>query len=98
MKSPISLCTYTSRHGVGFILPQQTTADHLSLMQAGSYFLSGAESHYAIIKLELLAVAWAVTNCQMFITGLQHLQIITKCNPLIFILNSHQMDEIKTQD
>ena len=31
----------------------------------------------------------------MFLTGLQHFKIVTDHNPLIPILNSHQLDEIE---
>ena len=65
------------------------------LVQAGSRFLSEAESCYAIIELEILAVAWAVIKCKIFLAGLQTFQIITDHNPLIPILNSHHLDEIK---
>jgi len=95
MERPTRLCTDASRQGIGFILQQQTAADHWALVQAGSRFLSSAESRYAIIELELLAVAWAVAKCKMFLTGLQHFKVITDHNPLISILNSHRLDEIE---
>ena len=66
-----------------------------TLVQAGSRFLSSAESRYAIIEVELLAVAWAVSKCNVFLMGLQHFQIITDRNPLIPIVNSHRLDEIE---
>ena len=31
--------------------------------QAGSHFLSDAETRYAVIELEMLAVTWAITKC-----------------------------------
>ena len=46
------LCTDASRQGLGFIL-QQRQGDTWKLVQAGSRFLSGAESRYAIIELKL---------------------------------------------
>ena len=58
-------------------------------------FLSSAESRYAIIELELLAVAWAVSKCNIFLAGLEHFTVITDHNPLIPILNSHHLDEIE---
>ena len=64
-------------------------------MQAGSRFLSPAESRYAVIELELLAVTWAVIKCKMFLSGLQHFQLVTDHNPLVPILNSHRLDEIE---
>ena len=32
------------------------------LVQAGSHFLSDAESQYAVIELEMLAVSWATSK------------------------------------
>ena len=64
------------------------------LVQAGSRFLSEAESRYAVIELEMLAVAWAANKCKTFLMGLQNFQVITDHNPLIPILNNHRLDEI----
>ena len=60
-----------------------------------SRFLSDAESRYATIELELLAVVWAVTKCKVFLAGLQHFYIITDHNPLVPILNTRRLDEIE---
>ena len=84
---PTRLSTDASRQGLGYILQQQH-GDNWSLIQAGSRFLSEAESRYATIELELLAVAWAITKCKMFLAGLQHFSVVTDHNPLIPILNS----------
>ena len=59
---PTRLSTDASRQGLGFIL-QQKTGDEWNLVQAGSRFLSDAETRYAVIELEMLAVCWAVTEC-----------------------------------
>jgi len=88
------LCTDASRRGIGFVLQQQTPAGKWVLVQAGSRFLSTAESRYAIIELEMLAVVWAASKCKLFLTGMQHFQVITDHNPLIPILNNHRLDEI----
>jgi len=50
---------------------------------------------YAGIELEMLAVAWAVTKCRVFLAGLQHFCIATNHNPLIPILNTRCLDEIE---
>ena len=92
---PTRLCTDASRQGLGFVLQQQSTAGKWILVQAGSRFLSGAESRYAIIELELLVVAWAVLKSKLFLVGLQHFEIVTDHSPLIPILNSHWLDEIE---
>ena len=92
---PTRLCTDASRHGLGFILQQQNSDGKWTLTQAGSRFLSDAESRYAIIELEMLAVCWAILKCHTFLAGLQHFQVVTDHNPLIPILNSHRLDEIE---
>lgn len=95
MAKRTQICTDASRQGVGFVLQQQSPTGQWALVQAGSRFLSSAESRYAIIDLELLAVAWAVSKCNVFLMGLQHFKVITDHNPLIPILNSHRLDEIE---
>ena len=64
------------------------------LVQVDSHFLSEAESRYAIIDLEMLAVAWAANKCKAFLMGLQNFKVITDHNPLIPILNGHHLDGI----
>ena len=66
-----------------------------ALIQAGSGFLSNAESQYAIIELELLAVSWAIIKCKLFLAGLPHFTIVTDHHLLIPILNTHRLDEIE---
>jgi len=95
LNKPTRLCTNASRHGLGFVLQQQQPeTKQWLLVQAGSRFLTPAESRYAVIELELLAVAWAIMKCKLFLRGLQNFQIITDHSPLVPILNSHRMDEI----
>ena len=88
------LCTDASRQGLGFVL-QQKHEDNWVLIQAGSRFLSDAETRYAVIELELLAVTWAIIKCKMFLAGLPHFTIITDHHPLIPILNNYRLDEIE---
>ena len=88
------LCTDASRQGLGFVI-QQKTGSTWSLIQAGSRFLSDPESRYAIIELELLAVAWAINKCNIFLAGLPHFTVVTDHHPLIPILNNHRLDEIQ---
>ena len=95
MEKPTRLCTDASRHGIGFVLQQKISEGQWVLIQAGSRFLSSVESRYAVIELELLAVAWGVSKCKMFLTGLQHFKVITDHNPLVPILNSHYLDKIE---
>ncbi len=77
---PTRLCTDASRQGLGFVLQQQHT-DTWSIVQAGSRFLSDAESRYTVIELEQLAVSWAIKKCHFFLAGLPHFAIITDHHP-----------------
>ena len=91
---PTRLCVDASRLGLGFVL-QQKQGNSWTLVQAGSRFLSDAESRYAIIELEMLAVTWAITKCRIFLEGMPHFQVITDHHPLISILNSQCLNEIE---
>ena len=94
LTKPTRLCTDASGQGLGFVL-QQKHDETWRLVQAGSRFLSDTESRYAIIELELLAVTWAISKCNIFLAGLQHFHVITDHHPLVPILNSHRLDEIE---
>ena len=67
----------------------------MTALGPGSRFLMDAESRYATIELELLAVAWAVLKCRIYLAGLQHFQVFTDHHPLIPIPNSHRLEEIE---
>lgn len=47
------------------------------------------ETRYATIKLELVAVVWAISKCRYYLLGLPHFTIVTDHRPLVPILNSH---------
>ena len=92
---PTRLCTDASRKGLGFILQQQKVDSTWTLTQAGSRFLTDAESRYAVIELELLAVSWAIIKCNVFLAGLAHFTVVTDHHPLVPILNNHRLDKIE---
>ena len=77
---------------LGFVLQQQFTVDKWILVQAGSHFLSSAESRYAIIELGTTRGDMGSAKVQAILAGLL---IVTDHNPLIQILNSHRLDEVK---
>ena len=89
---PTRLCTDASRRGLGFVLQQQSD-DTWVMIQAGSRFLPDAESRYAI---KLLAVAWVIMKCRLFLAGLPHCRVITDHHRLVSILNTHRLDEIES--
>ena len=91
------LHTHASTLGLGFLLLQKQTNSNSDwrIVQAGSRFLTDAESSYAVFKLECLAVTWAIKKCNLFLTGLDDIMIVTYHNPVIPILNSHRMYKIE---
>ena len=93
---PTALHTDASRlRGLGFVLKQKKADGKWHLIQAGSRFLTDTETRYAMIELEMLAVAWAVKKCRIFLEGLSQFDIITDHRPLITILNKHHLGKIE---
>ena len=93
---PLRLETDASRvGGLGFVL-LQNEHDSWKLVQCGSRFLSDAESRYAMIELELLAVAWAVSKCSLYLSG-REFELITDHRPLIPILNTYSLNQIENE-
>jgi hypothetical protein len=82
--------------GLGFVLKQEVESDIWKMVQAGSRFLSDAETRYAMIELELLATAWAAKKCALFIEGLlrDRLEIWTDHQLLVPILSKCSLPEI----
>ena len=92
---PTALHTDASRlRGLGFVLKQKKADGKWHLIQAGSRFLTDTETRYAMIELEMLAVAWAVKKCRIFLEVLSQFDI-TNHRLLITILNKHHLGEIE---
>ena len=92
---PTALHVDASRlNGLGFLLKQKGADGHWRLVQAGSRFLSSAESRYAMIELECLAAAWAMFKCRQFLEGLPTFDLITDHRPLVPILNEYALDKL----
>ena len=93
---PVILQTDASRlYGVGYALLQDHGNNNLRLVQCGSRFLTDAETRYATIELELLAVCWAMSKCRLYLIGLQNFTLMTDHRPLIPILNHYSLDAIE---
>ena len=93
---PTRLYTDASRlNGLGFVLKQKV-GDDWKIVQAGSRFLSGAEERYAMVELELLAIAWACKKAAAFLEGVEF-TIITDHKPLIPILKNYALSEIENK-
>ncbi|XP_043217806.1 uncharacterized protein LOC122379571 [Amphibalanus amphitrite] len=95
-RRPTSLSTDASRlKGFGFLLRQQQEDGSWRVIQAGSRFLSSAESRYATIELEATAVVWAMKKCHIFLSGLTSFTIFVDHKPLVPIINGKTLDEIE---
>lgn len=80
------LLTDASRlHGIGFALIQINAKGEPCLIQCGSRSLNGAESRYATIELEALAIAWAVHKARHYLLGCPHFEVVTDHRPLVGI-------------
>ena len=83
-------------NGLGFVLKQKQDDGLWRAVQAGSRFLTSAETRYAMIELECLAIAWACDKCRMFVDGLpfKQFQVWTDHAPLVPILNRQALPDI----
>ena len=106
LNRPTCLCTDWSKEGLGFTLLQKHCRcsmlkapyccnDGWRLIFAGSRFTTPAESRYAPVEGEALAVAYALEKCRMFVMGCSDLIIATDHKPLVKILGDRNMDNIK---
>ena len=93
-----------SSRGVGYFLTQKHCKcpselpdccdDGWVITLAGSRFLSGAETRYAPIEGEALALVWALEQCKYFTMGCQDLLIVTDHQPLVKIFGDRSLAEI----
>ena len=102
----LKTCLFTdwSKTGTGFMLTQKhcTCAhdgirccrDGWKVSLAGSKFNNAAESNYAPIEGECLAVVKALHKCRHFVLGCENLVIATDHKPLLKILNERSLDGI----
>ena len=91
--APTRIETDASRtKGLGFALLQYQD-EKWRLIQCGSRFLSDAESRYAMIELECLAVVWAIRKCHVFLAG-SPFSVVIDHKPLLPILNCYTLDRI----
>ncbi len=104
------LSTDWSKVGIGFTLsqkhckckPDDSTKTyspncgegHWRLILAGSRFTKPAESRYAPIEGEALAVAYGLQQCRVFVLGSPNLIVAVDHKPLTKILNDRSLESI----
>ena len=99
------LGTDWSKTGVGFTLSQKHCqcpgkdplcgANHWRVVYAGSRFTTDAESRYAPIEGEALALLYGLECCRMFVLGCPDLLIAVDHKPLVPIFNQRELDKIR---
>jgi len=99
------LSTDWSKEGVGFILQQKSCTcnmelaplccnDGWQLVLAGSRFTTPAESRYAPVEGEALAVTYALEKCRQYIMGCPDLTIVVDHAPLVKLLGDRSLHDI----
>jgi hypothetical protein len=68
--------------GLGFALTQMD-GDKRTLIKCGSRSLNGAESRYATLELEALAIKWAISSCKHYLMGGPTFTVVTDHKPLV---------------
>ena len=93
-----------SKTGIGYFLSQKhcdcndtspsCCDDGWRITLAGSRFLKPAESRYAPVEGEALAIAWALEQTRYFTLGCEDLLVVTDHKPLVKLLGDRTLDEI----
>ena len=99
------LATDWSRVGIGYSLTQKHCectgpinpncgGGHWKLILAGSRFTKEAETRYALIEGEALALVHGLQSCRMFVLGSPNLTVAVDHKPLVKIFDDRQLDTI----
>ena len=104
---PTCLITDWSITGIGFFMMQKycdcanrtpvCCKEGWKLCLAGSRFTHDAESRYAPVEGEALAVAYALHQTRYYILGCADLTVATDHKPLVGILNDRSLTEIENR-
>jgi len=91
------LLTDASRlKGLGYALIQRDAQGNLRLVQCSSRSLSPAETRYATIELECLAIQWAIADCRYYLLGCTF-RVLTDHRPLVGIFDKPLADLANTR-
>ena len=101
---PTCLATDWSKEGIGFWLFQKHCACNpikpfccrvgWKITLVGSRFTSGAESRYAPVEGEALAVADSLDKARFFVLGCKDLILAVDHKPLLKVLGDRSLDEV----
>ena len=97
--------TDASRKGLGFCLRQRPDTgvdvkkedpeNPWRLITSGSRFLTPAESRYAMIELEALAMHWAVKKCRVYLAGMDNFTVFVDHAPLKPWFNDYDLNSVE---
>ena len=102
---PTTAITDWSREGIGFIIMQQYCScnstdipfcckDGWRLALCGSRHLNSAESNYAPVEGEALAVVWCLRKARLFLLGCPNLTLVTDHRPLVKLFGNKELKDI----
>ena len=104
LTKPTCLRPDWSQKGIGYFLSQKhcecdsTTPDCCEygwrITLAGSRFLKPAETRYAPIEGEALAIAWSLEHTKYFTQGCDNLVVVTDHKPLVKLFTDRTLDQI----
>ena len=94
-KAETELEVDASRKGLGFILRQKQEDDEWKWIHAGSRFLQDAETRYAMVELEALAIFYAVKKNHLYLAGLPHFTVNSDHRPLESIFNEQMTSMVQ---
>ena len=93
-----------SKQGIGYFLSQKHCDCESSIpgccehgwkiTLAGSRFLKPAESRYAPVEGEALAIAWSLEHTKFFTQGCDDLIVVTDHKPLVKLFTDRSLDQI----
>ena len=90
--SPTRVCADSSSYGLGAVLLQKVEGNWRPVSYA-SRSLIDAETRYATIEKEALAICWACEKFCQYLIGL-HFEILTDHKPLTSLLQHKRVDEL----
>ena len=84
---PFTISADASSYGIGGVITQEGRP-----ITFASRTLALAETRYAQIEKELLAITWTCEKFDQYLVGLEKFEVITDHKPLVPIINSKVLD------
>ena len=88
----VLLTDASALYGMGYALCQRNGQGHLQLVSCGSKSLSPAETRYAVIELECLAIKYGILDNEYYLRGMKEFVVYTDHRPLDGIFKKNLCD------